>query len=1045
MRTNIKLFCAAMLLAGTVFTWAQEKNISGQVTDTNGFPVTEAYVYVEGTENGVYTDANGNYSLSVNEGDTVAIEFIGFETKTISVGSQANYDVLLTKGGAIDIGSTVVQGVFGTEKSRDALTSAQKTVGAEELNAAGNANAMEALNGKVSGVQIFQTNSSVTNSNSIQMRGARSITGNNNALIVIDGAISTATVFQQMPAEMIESVNVIKGAQGAALYGSDGVNGVIIVNTKKGSKRGLDINYVGTYDVQEVTKFPERQSNYGQGWDGERYNYENGAWGPAFNGEDVYYGIPLYDLDGNGVIDVYSDNDYEAGILKPYEARDNNIKDFFKLGSVISNDLTLNVGESDKYAMLNLSNVQRDFVVKGDEADRTSAMFKAGIELGKFDIKGSVNYINNTQNTTNSGIYFDLLQSAPDVPIGDYEQYPDKAYAWNAYYNNPYWFIKHNRYTSESHYFNFTSSLGYEITDNIDIKYLGNFQARNGKNLNHRDDWSNVKAPELTAISSFFYRTQYSYQDYYGDLILTSKHALSSDLNLDLMLGHNYQESDYDITQGGGSALFIPGLYTIGNVTKPAPPSSLSNGTYSRNSNAVFLNVDLAYSNYLFLNATARNEWTSVLNKDNNSYFYPSVGVSFVPSKAWDLGETLSYFKVAANWTRVGNTSSVSWYDINSTAYIASGFPYDTSGPTGGALSFQNSTVPVDPNIKPEFVTTKEVNLELGFFKDRISLGASVYRAETDDLITYQSASYASGITRKKANVGDMETSGYEVDLGLKLIDTKTFSWDLNASYANTESKVTKVTDKTDEVSLQSGSMVGIYASKGALFPLIKVNKMLRDDAGRIIIDPSNGNPLYSSDLVDVGTTVPKHVYTLSTAIKFKGFKLSTVMDYRTGHKFFGGVATGMAFNGTLLESGQLDRENGGFVMPNSVYLDSATGQYVENTTIKTGGDDYGSLINYYSNHYNKIGENFLFDASAFKVREISLGYTIGDDVLRSTKIKSIGISVHARNPFIKYADDNLNYADPETSNTTGNGKGVAANNQYPTTRVYGATVNIKF
>lgn len=325
---------------------------------------------------------------------------------------------------------------------------------------------------------------------------------------------------------------------------------------------------------------------------------------------------------------------------------------------------------------------------------------------------------------SNNSIFWNLLQSSPDIPITNYKNYSDNAFAWNLFYQNPYWRIKHVREDYKRDFFNATVGLGYEINKHINVKYTGNLQQTYSTSTKHRDSflptqYNGPGAADAKTITSAYFLDKREWFDYYGDLMLNFDYDLGSDFNLKVNLGHNYQDHRYQITQMGGTNLAVEGVYNIANVTKPLPASStsLTNGTYRRNSHAVFANLDLAYKNFLFLNATARNEWSSVLPKNNNSYFYPSVGVSFVPTKAWDFGgNLLSYMKISGNWTRVGNSSGVSWYSINRTTELAAGFPFN------GYNSYRNGMVQADQNIRPEFVTTYEANLDLGFLKTELSL-----------------------------------------------------------------------------------------------------------------------------------------------------------------------------------------------------------------------------------------------------------------------------------------------------------------------------------
>ena len=935
-----------------------------------------------------------------------------------------------------NIDEVIVTGALGIKKIADAVTSAQQVVSAEQLNQAGNSNAIQALTGKVAGLQINLNNSSVNSNSSIQLRGLRSISGNNDALVVIDNVISSASVLGTLPPDLIESINVIKGAQGAALYGADGVNGVILVSTKKGAKNKLSVSYDGTVDFESVAFVPKRQMKYGQGWDKARDQYENGAWGPAFDGTTTAYGVPLYDYNGDGFITLDgigwdtglpTTGDNPAAIIAPYIARPNEVKNFFTTGTTLSNSVTLNAGSEGKYVLLSMNNTKRDFVIEGDKSNKTSFLFKAGAKVNKFTFDGGLNYIRTDFSQTTT-------------------MYDESAYTYNIYYQNPYWRMKHVRQDYRRDYYSANLGLGYDINDNINVKYTANLQGTFAQNNSHRDAWSKAiyngaAASQLKSVTSAIFLDNRTNFDYYGDFLLNFDYDLTSDLNLKLNVGHNYQEHRYQIMQNGGASLAIPGVYTMTNVTQPLSASALDNNTFRRNSHAVFANLDLAYKNFLFVNATGRNEWASQLPVDNQSYFYPSVGLSFIPTKAFNFGgDLVNYMKVSGNWTKVGNSNTVGWYDINKTTEVVAGYPF------GGVNSYRNSMVQTDPNIRPEFITTSEINLDLGLLKDRIKISGSIYQQDTKDLITNQTTSSAAGINTKKINIAKMQSKGAEINLGLTPIKTSDFKWDINLGYSYNESIVQEViAGVADEILLTPANATwGIYAQKGSVFPLIKVSKMQRDSQGRVIIDAANGNPLITGGLENAGSAVPKSIYNFSTNVSFKGFKLGAVADYRFGSKFIADVKSGLAFNGSLYDSGEVVRENGGFIMPNSVISDGAGG-YTPNTTVYTGGTNYSKLLTYYSSTFSKYGENLLTDGQAFKIREISLSYTLPKDMIKQLGLEEITFGVHARNPFKKFADDNLDYADPETSNYSGNARGVASRTQYPSTKVYGATLNLKF
>lgn len=971
---------------------------------------------------------------------------------------QGKNDTIPSK--VTQIGEVVITGALGLQKKADAQTAAVQVVSNEQITAAANPNAIFALQGKLSGVNISNTNSSVTGTPKIQIRGIRSLTGNNNALIVIDNVISTATAYSQLPPELIESINVLKGSQAAALYGSDGVNGVVLINTKKGTKGRMKVTYNGSMDFESVLNTPERQRNYGQGWYGMKINVENGSWGPAFNGplggQTMPYGIPLYDFNGDGHIDTNPNDDTLTpddpaalqSVYAPYGK--DNVRDFFQTGTVMQNGVTVNAGTADSYLLMSVDHLQREFVVADDKLKRLTAFMKAGTKVGKWSFDAIVNYTRQTTNTTDSNLYEDLLMSSVDAPITAYKDYPDNGYAWNIYYQNPYWAIKHQRYNSTTDRLNMTGSVGYKLNKNIDFLYRGNLQYLGSFSNQWNDGWTSPLVTDATAITSSYYQTNASSNTYYGDLLLNFNYDLFKDLSLKATVGHNYQKYGASSTQAGGTGLVIPGLYTVWNLSNPANPYSLSNYRGSSyNAHAAFANLDFAYKNYLFLTATGRYEFVSKLPNNERvneqRYFFPSVGASFVPTKAFNFGgNILSYMKVYGNISGTANASSVGAYDIRNYYGLGSGFPFTSNG----GLSFVYPTSQTYRDISAEKVTKKEVGVNLGFWDNRILVGGAVYQDDTKDMITNIGGSWASGVSSLKTNIGKLRNRGIDADINVTALKGEDFKWDIGANFTTYSMEALKVGD-TDRVMINSNNLVGVFAIEGVKGLHLMGTDFVRDDQGRVIVDRTTGRPTVTSALQDLGTVNARYQWGFNTAFSYKGFKLSATADWRIGGKISTDLIQNMAFNGTLPESGNFDRE-AGFIMPNSSYL--SNGQYVANTDVYyqyasggTGNVLYDGVEYYYQNQFGTVGSQQVVGASFFKLREVALSYTFAGNSLRNTGVESLTLGVHARNPYAKYSKDNKNFVDPETSSTTGNGQGVAGVGQYPQIKSYGFSVNVNF
>jgi len=540
----------------------------------------------------------------------------------------------------------------------------------------------------------------------------------------------------------------------------------------------------------------------------------------------------------------------------------------------------------------------------------------------------------------------------------------------------------------------------------------------------------------------------------YSDLLVNFDYMLTNDLSFKAILGNNIQESSFRTAAAGGQNFAVPGVYNISNVLNPyvatsttlvpnynVPLRSLNLTSLTRKL-GVFANVDFGYKNYLFLNVTGRNDWSSVFAKGNNSYFYPSVGMSFIPTKAFEglKNNVLNYVKLSANYTRVGNESAVGAYAINQTGVLGIGYPF-------GSNSYVQQTSVTDPNIKPEFVTTKEATINLGFFGDRVTLDGSYYVADTSDLISDATTSSTTGYRVITGNLGSLQTKGFEIDLGFTPIKSKEargFRWDNKLNYSHSKTIITKISTGANQLSLrQPYSFVGIFAEVGEEFPLIKGTTYQRDSQGRVIVDAS-GMPSIDPTFKKLGKATPDYIIGYNTSFSYKGVKLSATMDYRTGHQFYSDVKRNLSWTGQLVESAE---NRGGFILPNSSYDYNGDGIYQaseNNTNVVTGGTGVGSVISYYDT-YATTGENLVIDATAFKLREASLSYSLPESLISKTKLTSLVFGINARNPLSLFSKQNRYYNDPETSETTGNAAGLAFTDRYPVQSSYGFSMNITF
>jgi TonB-linked SusC/RagA family outer membrane protein len=1065
MKLKFNGFLVLLLVLVAQITFAQERFVSGVVSDNAGMPLPGVSVLVKGTKSGVQTDFDGKFTIKATSSQVLIFSYIGMKTKEI-VANSSKVNVIL-QGDSQILAEVVISGAVGIKKKKAAITSSYSTVDGKELSVASNPDIARSLVGKVSGLTINGTTNGVSGTNSIRIRSMLSFTGNTEALVVIDNVISTADILSAIPSDAVEDVTVLKGSQGAALYGSQGKQGVVLVRTKKGkNKESLSVSFNSSVDIEEINFVPERQQKYGQGWYSVRDPQENGGWGPLLDGTVGQVGLP--DADGNII---------EA----PYTALGNNkIKEFYQTGAIYQNNLNVNLGGENSFFNFNLGNVTRNFILEGDGLNRNTFVMTAGKKVNNFNIGGTFTFTNQSTKQANVNaqtsrsdytLLSNLLQTAANVPI---DQFKDRGlFGWNGYYMNPYWAKDNNRLEEIRNYINLGINTDYTFNKHFNLSYNGSVQIRH----NNQISYANEGLSPATADGGFdqaseFYQSNFDSTYYYGDFLANFNYELTDKIGLKFNLGLNQQYSNQNRISQGGTNLEIPGNYNIKNVLNPAVPATLNNNIFTTKSIATFGNFDFNYEDYLFFNFTGRYEGNSVASIGNQFYFYPSAGLSYIATKAISKLKdqtTMSNLKAYVNYSVIGSLDPVGAYDILDLAVGATGFPFPATG-----NSYQNQTSITDPNIKPETYTTFEGGLNFGFLNDRLTLDLAAYQTTTEDLITNASVSFTTGDAFQKTNAGKLKAIGYEVDLGFTPIKTENFNWTGRFSYFANETKVIDAGESTKVVltttaDSQSQINADVSGVEGQSFPYITGTDWARDASGNVIVD-SQGRPSPDSTFKNLAQATPKYILGFTNTFNYKGLGLSFTMDYRTGHYFLSQTKYNLTWNGHLVESAEFDR-NVGFIYPGSVIDDPSTavvGDYIPNTSVLTGG--FSSLTGnanrtqaFYGQASN-LGAHNLVDATAFKVREISLSYSISKKLLDKTGFETLKFSVNARNPFIILAKENRGYADPEASNqvnsstsnasrtptgtltnTSRNGLGFIGDAQYPSTRTFGFSINTTF
>lgn len=930
-----------------------------------------------------------------------------------------------------DIDEVVVTAI-GIKRKPKEMSYSVSRVKDEDLTATNATNAASVMIGKVSGLNVNVVNNGVNPSTRVILRGFRSIGGDNEALVVVDGFPAPRGVLDRINPDDIQEVTVLKGANASALYGSDASNGVIVITTKKGKSDRLKVTLNSAVEAESVSFMPKMQSEFGVGGfpDGTLYPLENVNWGPRYDGSLV----PASETYDNG--DVW---------MVPFRPIKNNHKNFFDTGMGYRNGITVSSGDRDSNMLFSVDFFDKAGIVPKDEYNRTNVRLKAGKRVGNLEYNGNFSFFTSKSDVvpTAAGrqgrpLYWNILNTPMHIPLTQMKNWRDGYYTRNEvsyyrFYENPYFIVDNNRQMSKFNEFTFIGDMKYDFNDWLSAKLIVGYTFNNQR----------VKTNLGALRYAFELEHTYSTMDEYGaststsqtttdrfnsDFLISMDKDISESFNLKANVGYNVRIENANSINVSGSNLIIPDFWNVSTRT-----GELGGGESESKYRKIgfYGDATIGFKDFLFLNGSVRNDVSSALSKENRSYWYPGGGISFVASSAFPgmvTAKGLSYMKLSANITRSGKDTDP--YRINETFGTAAGFPH---GALPGLTQGNGAT---DPNLSPEFTLSKEVGLELGFLNNRITANLTAFRTNTTKQILAFTTSVASGANSYTTNIGDMMSEGIEADLNLGIIRKPKFTWDVGFNYSYYGSMVENLIEGVDEVSLGGYAEAAyIYAVLGRPFTIIKTTHYERDPQGRVIVG-DDGDPIIASGLKDMGKTTPSSIYGLNTTIGYKGFKLYVAADYRTGHVFYNQLGDLLEFTGLSEHSASSGRMP--FVFPNSSYSDG-NGGFIANTDRLTSGGG-----NAFWDEYNTVKENYVSDASAIKIREISLSYDMNKNLVQSMGLTGLTFGVYARNPFMFLPKTNV-LSDPEFNFTTGNAIGIGNQAQTPPTRIIGFKLTANF
>nr|WKN38305.1 SusC/RagA family TonB-linked outer membrane protein [Tunicatimonas sp. TK19036] len=1061
------IFSGFFFLMLSTAGWAQQRTVSGTVSDVeSGEALPGVNVILKGTTEGTVTDVQGSYQLSVPaDGGTLVFSFIGLTSKEVEIGNQSTIDVTMEED-AQQLNEVVVT-ALGIERDEKALGYAVQEIDGESVSRTKETNVINSLSGKIAGVQVRSSNT-LGGSANINIRGTSTIAGNNQPLFVVDGVPIDNSNYnsddQQRGAggfdlgnpaadinpQDIESISVLKGGSAAALYGSRALNGVILITTKKGSKRqgiGVSINSAVTLSQVNKNTLPQHQKEYGAGYgsyfeeadlDGDGVmeeivpTYDDASWGYRFdpNRQVVHW-------------DALDPNAPNYGETRPWVAGEHGIEDFFETGVSWVNNVALTGGTETSSFRLSYTNENSTGVVPNSEIDKNALSFNGSLDLSdKFTARASANYINQDvlgrygtgydgSNVMQS--FGQWFQTNVDVArLRNYKNEVGEQRGWNYrnyddlnlyYFDNPYW-VRYENYENDTR---------DRLFGNVQLEY----QLAEGLKVTGRSsvDFYDFIVEERIALGSAvtnesdYTKNVRTFKERNDDLFLTYNKDFGGRFSLYALVGANRrntttEESEISTFRG----LVNPGVYSVSNSV--SPEIEFEDDYSEKVQRSVYANVNLGYAGIIFLDLTARNDWSSTLPKGKNSYFYPSASASFVFTELAPLQNSsiLSFGKLRVNYAEVGNDTD----PYNTRKY------FEAENSFGSSPIYREPRTLANPDLRSETKRSMEVGTELMFFSRRVGLDITLYKENTFDQIIDIPTSRATGYDFQYINAGNIENKGIELALNATPVEGD-FTWNVSFNWAKNQNEVVELTDDLDNYQLGSNFFASINATEGEAFGTIRGTNFVYNDNGERIIG-EDGFYLVSENEEVIGNATPNWNAGLFNSFTYKGFTLSGLIDMQQGGDIFSlntafGRATGLyEETAGLNDKGNPKRDlvaDGGGIRFDGVLEDGTPNDiYIEANT-------WGTAYNY----NNLPAALYVFDASYVKLRELSLSYTFPQSLLGDV-IQNLQISAIGRNLAILYS--NVTHFDPEVSRSSGNVQGYESGT-YPTPRSYGFNVQFNF
>lgn len=972
----------------------QDLVVQGRVTDASGNGLMGVSISLQGTDRGTTSDANGNYSISVPKNGTLVFTYVGFLDQEVAISGQQVINVLLQEDSrALE---EVVVTALGIERQTRSLTYSTQSVNTERLTKAREPNIMNSLQGKVAGLSINSSASGVGASTRVVLRGNKSISGDSQPLYVVDGVPIRGNP-GSLNSDNIASINILKGPNAAALYGSAAQNGAIVIETKKGTAGVTNVGFSQTYMIQQPVILTKFQNEYGQGQGGVYDKTSEYSWGPRMEGQMVEH----WTLDPT-----------LAGTTYALTPQPNNNIDVYQNGHNSATNVYATIGGERTQTMFTYTLTDAEGTLPGNKLKRHNVSARMNNQLAKglmLDVKAD--YTSQTINNRYLGgrynptrMIYRLPRSIQHGHLLDFEYTDSDGYVKQNFFNpgspigaNPYWIL--NRVPNEisTNRIIALTSLSYQFSDAFKLMVRGSYDGINEDSDErvYNDNYGGFRFGQYNVEKG-------NSSEFNADFLASFNKNFATDWNIDFSVGGNIKiQRNSEVRASTGQALIVPNFFAITNTNLPVVTHSPG---LNQDIHSLYAFGQLSWKDAIFLDVTGRNDWSSTLPSNNRSYFYPSVGLSAVLSDLIDFPQVISLARLRGSWAEVGNSARP--YMVQRTASFS-------AGGSNGFLQL-SSTLP-NADLRPERTRSTEIGLDLRFFENRLGFDVTAYKTNTYDQLFTVALPVGSGASEYYTNGGDVENKGVEMLVSSSPVRNTNFNWDLNVNFGLNRNMVNRISDERPRVNLTpSGFFSNFIIEEGEPFGNIYSRGFIRDEQGRVIVG-SNGLPQVTSGMTElVSNFNPDWTGGISNTFRYKNFGLSFLIEHRQG----GTVAS--ETNAILYDDGATEQtligREGDLVFGQNVFAhEVAVLEDGSPNNIPISAESFWRSI---GGRSIPVGEAFVDDATNTRLRELTLDYTLPQSLFNEWPVSNIQLSFVGRNLFFIYRkSENL---DPDFMGGTG-------------------------